>query len=114
MAQDGCWGPTCDFTGSRTQSDAHPGRCTKTGGYVAAAEINEIIKGGNGVQTFHDAASNSDIMLYLGSFLSFAFSLRGNHSCDIDAAYDRRLCELYDSDDERHTTRQLEKLEFRR
>lgn len=66
MAQDGCWGPTCDFTGSRTVSDANPGRCTKTAGYVAAAEINEIIKKGDGAQTFHDAASNTDVMLYKG------------------------------------------------
>lgn len=66
MAQDGCWGPTCDFTGSRTVSDANPGRCTKTGGYLAAAEINEIIKRGDGAQTFHDDASNTDVMLYKG------------------------------------------------
>lgn len=56
----------CDFTGSMTQSDAAPGRCTKTGGYLAHAEINEIIKVGSGVRMFHDGASNSDIMLYNG------------------------------------------------
>lgn len=70
MAQDGCWGPTCDFTGSRTQSDAAPGRCTKTGGYVAYAEINEIIKRGDGARTFHDDNSNSDIMLYKGNVIN--------------------------------------------
>ncbi|PVH83223.1 carbohydrate-binding module family 24 protein [Cadophora sp. DSE1049] len=71
MAQDGCWGPTCDFTGSRTVSDANPGRCTKTGGYLAAAEINEVIKRGDGAQTFHDDASNTDVMLYKGDYVSY-------------------------------------------
>jgi GH18 family chitinase len=70
MAQPGCWGPTCDFTGSRTQSDANPGRCTKTAGYLAAAEINEIIKYGDGAQTLHDAGSNTDVMLYKGALFS--------------------------------------------
>ncbi|KAL7629535.1 hypothetical protein AAE478_001056 [Parahypoxylon ruwenzoriense] len=71
MAQDGCWGPMCDFTGSRTQSDAQPGRCTKTGGYLAAAEINEIIQRSDGVQIFHDGDSNTDVMLYKGDYVSY-------------------------------------------
>lgn len=66
MVQDGCWGPLCEFTGSRTQSDAQPGRCTKTAGYISFAEINEIIKRGDGVNVFHDDASNTDVMLYKG------------------------------------------------
>lgn len=66
MKEDGCWGPMCEFTGSRTQSDAKPGRCTKTGGYLAYAEIIEIIGRGNDIRTFHDDNSNSDIMLYEG------------------------------------------------
>jgi hypothetical protein len=66
MAQDGCWGPMCEFTGSRTESQAQPGRCTKTAGYLAAAEIDEIIKKDLGVKTFHDNASNTDVMLYQG------------------------------------------------
>jgi hypothetical protein len=66
MAKEGCWGPTCDFTGSRTQSDAAPGRCTKTGGYLAYAEINELIGTADGLRMFHDGKSNSDIILYNG------------------------------------------------
>jgi hypothetical protein len=58
----------CDFTGSRTQSDATPGRCTKTGGYLAYAEINELIKRGVGARTFYDAKSNTDIMIYKGIY----------------------------------------------
>lgn len=70
MAQNGCAGPMCEFTGSRTQSDATPGRCTKTGGYLANAELGEIFKrGGDKIVTFHDGSSNTDVMLYNGSIL---------------------------------------------
>lgn len=65
MAVDGCWGPLCDFTGSRLVSNAQPGSCTKTAGHIANAEINEIIRLG-GARQFHDANSNSDILLYKG------------------------------------------------
>ncbi|CAG8961706.1 hypothetical protein HYFRA_00006246 [Hymenoscyphus fraxineus] len=71
MASDGCWGPMCDFTGSRTQSDANAGRCTKTGGYLSNAELIEIIQRGGATQTFHDGASNSDILLYQGDYVSY-------------------------------------------
>lgn len=71
MAQDGCWGAMCEFTGSRTQSDAKPGRCTDTGGYLAAAEIMEIIQRGDGAKTFRDSDSDSDIMLYQGDYISY-------------------------------------------
>ncbi|KAI6086086.1 glycoside hydrolase family 18 protein [Hypoxylon rubiginosum] len=70
MAVDGCWGPTCDFTGSRTQSDAQPGRCTKEGGYIANAEIDELIRAGS-VQQLHDADSNTDVLLYNGDYISY-------------------------------------------
>ncbi|KAM7214753.1 hypothetical protein V8F06_009825 [Rhypophila decipiens] len=45
MAQSGCWGPGCTFTGDRLTSHATPGRCTGQGGYLADAEILEIING---------------------------------------------------------------------
>lgn len=73
MAQPGCWGPNCHFTGDRLTSFATPGRCTGTSGYIADAEINEIVNGGgNGigargsrvVTQYTDAASHSDIMVY--------------------------------------------------
>lgn len=70
MAVDGCWGPNCDFTGTRTQSDAEPGRCTKTGGYIANAEINELIRTGS-VQQQHDDDSNTDVLLYKGDYVSY-------------------------------------------
>jgi hypothetical protein len=67
MAVDGCWGPCCDFTGSRLKSDARPGRDTNAPGYLAYAEINEIIKKGDSDQALRDAASDSNVMLYKGT-----------------------------------------------
>jgi chitinase len=32
MEYSGCAGPDCKFTGTSTESDAAPGRCTKTSG----------------------------------------------------------------------------------
>ncbi|RYO82101.1 hypothetical protein DL762_006788 [Monosporascus cannonballus] len=71
MEQPGCWGPSCKFTGTRLESQATPGRCTGTAGYIADAEINEIIRGGSGakrqsrvVTHFLDPGSNSDILVY--------------------------------------------------
>lgn len=65
MAINDCWGPMCEFTGTKTESDANPGRCTKTGGYISNAEINEIIRAGIG-QLLHDHESNTDVLLYKG------------------------------------------------
>lgn len=76
MAKDGCWGPMCEFTGSRTESDAAPGRCTKTGGYLAYAEIMEIINAKSGAETFYDKSSQSDVMLYKGQSLLFVMLSR--------------------------------------
>ncbi|KAK3398714.1 hypothetical protein B0T20DRAFT_411850 [Sordaria brevicollis] len=70
MAQPGCWGPNCLFTGDRVNSNAKKGVCTGTAGYLADAEINEIISGtgskrsGRVVTSFVDASSNSDILVY--------------------------------------------------
>lgn len=69
MAEPGCWGPTCKFTGDRETSFATPGRCTDTGGYIADAEIKEIINGGvkrqgRVVTHFLETSSNSDILVY--------------------------------------------------
>lgn len=66
MAVPGCWGPDCSFTGTDTQSDAKPGRCTKTGGYLANAEINELIFQSDYVYTTFDNTSFSDIAIIGG------------------------------------------------
>ncbi|KAL4869541.1 glycoside hydrolase superfamily [Aspergillus spectabilis] len=70
MAEEGCTGPRCHFTGSNTVSDAAKGVCTDEGGYIAAAEIREIIGLRQDTdmmtETWHDGASNSDILVYDG------------------------------------------------
>ncbi|KAK1990037.1 glycoside hydrolase [Colletotrichum falcatum] len=71
MAVNGCWGPMCDFTGTRIESDANLGRCTTTKGYVSFAEINEIITQGSYSQMFHDGDSNTDALLYKGDYVSY-------------------------------------------
>ncbi|CAN9444401.1 unnamed protein product [Alternaria alternata] len=43
MAEEGCTSEMCRYTGSRTVSDAMPGPCTGTGGYISSAEIREIL-----------------------------------------------------------------------
>lgn len=48
MAQAGCTGPNCQFTGDRLHSEAAKGECTDTAGYISNAELESIIaKGGN-------------------------------------------------------------------
>lgn len=76
MAEPGCWGPMCDFTGSRTESNATPGRCTGTAGYLANAEIYEIIsrRGFDEVIVFYDEGSNADVLLYDDNYVSFMTS----------------------------------------
>ena len=72
MAETGCWGPDCLYTGDRLNSDAPPGRCTGTAGYIADAEIAEIMGTSDGskraasrvVKSFVDSSSNSDILVY--------------------------------------------------
>lgn len=42
MAEEGCYTEMCLFTGTRLDSDAAPGMCTETAGYIANAEIEEM------------------------------------------------------------------------
>jgi GH18 family chitinase len=46
MAQAGCTGPKCLFTGSSGQSNAAKGECTDTAGYISDVEIDSIISRG--------------------------------------------------------------------
>ncbi|KAL4811649.1 glycoside hydrolase superfamily [Aspergillus spinulosporus] len=65
MAQAGCYGPDCTFTGDRLNSNAKKGRCTGTAGYIADAEIAEILADESRVvRHFVDSSSNSDILVY--------------------------------------------------
>lgn len=65
MAEAGCWGPSCLYTGDRSNSEATKGVCTDTAGYIADAEIYEIMEdSGRVVTSFHDSSSNSDVLVY--------------------------------------------------
>ncbi|KAL5360965.1 hypothetical protein BJX96DRAFT_151156 [Aspergillus floccosus] len=65
MASADCWGPECEFVGDRQTSYAKRGRCTVTGGYIADAEINEILnEPGRVKKQFVDTTSNSNILVY--------------------------------------------------
>ncbi|KAG5655689.1 hypothetical protein KAF25_009188, partial [Fusarium avenaceum] len=65
MAEAGCYGPDCLYTGNKLESPAKKGKCTGTGGYIADAEINEIIKDQSRVtKRYLDTTSHSDILVY--------------------------------------------------
>ncbi|KAF3392821.1 hypothetical protein F1880_008720 [Penicillium rolfsii] len=76
MADAGCHGPDCQFMGTRANSYATKGRCTGTAGYLANAEINEIIMGNSSGlnardtvsirvnQHYLDKESDSNILIY--------------------------------------------------
>ncbi|KFY98142.1 hypothetical protein V500_01790, partial [Pseudogymnoascus sp. VKM F-4518 (FW-2643)] len=63
MAQAGCTGPECLFTGSARVSNAAKGDCTDTGGYISNAEIKDIISQG-GVQQY--TVEDSNVVVYGG------------------------------------------------
>ncbi|KAL4999217.1 hypothetical protein BDV10DRAFT_184626 [Aspergillus recurvatus] len=66
MAEAGCTGPDCFYVStSDGASAAKPGRCTNTAGYIADAEIKEIIsRAGDSVKTWYDNETASDYMVY--------------------------------------------------
>ncbi|KAI0014005.1 putative necrosis-inducing factor-domain-containing protein [Xylariaceae sp. FL0662B] len=65
MAQAGCYGPDCFYTGTAIQSNAAPGPCTDTAGYIANAEIYDIVDNPSRVnQNFLDSTSDSRIVVY--------------------------------------------------
>jgi hypothetical protein len=69
MSFEGCTQPYCLFEGDWLNSPAEPGRCTQEPGYIANAEIDEIIFAANNVRAWHDDASDSDIAVYDGMCL---------------------------------------------
>lgn len=62
MSTPGCYGPMCTYTGP-----GEAGECTQTPGYIAQAEINQIIATNPTAQVLSDAASNSAILVYNGT-----------------------------------------------
>ncbi|AEO70565.1 glycoside hydrolase family 18 protein [Thermothielavioides terrestris NRRL 8126] len=68
MADPNCYTPNCQYTGSRSQSDAEPGPCTGTAGYISDAEINDILANTSRVsQNYMDSTSNSRVVVYDGN-----------------------------------------------
>ncbi|KAL2813996.1 hypothetical protein BJX63DRAFT_431632 [Aspergillus granulosus] len=67
MSEEGCTGPDCFFEGDRLNSPAAKGKCTDTGGYISNAEIDDILIMNDDVESWHDGASNSDIVAYNGT-----------------------------------------------
>ncbi|KAK4252203.1 class V chitinase [Corynascus novoguineensis] len=63
MAQPTCRrGPTCRYLG---EEQASPGRCTRSPGIIAQAEIDELIAAKPaGLYSWYDAASDSDMVQY--------------------------------------------------
>ncbi|KAL5337697.1 hypothetical protein BJX70DRAFT_409027 [Aspergillus crustosus] len=65
MADPACHGPDCLYTGDQLNSNALKGKCTSTAGYLADAEIEEILADPKRVnQHFVDPTSHSDILVY--------------------------------------------------
>ena len=65
MAQAGCYGPQCTFLGTAGNSQATPGVCTGTAGYIGNAEILGILADSSRVnQNFVDPDSNTNILVY--------------------------------------------------
>ncbi|KAJ5121673.1 uncharacterized protein N7515_009634 [Penicillium bovifimosum] len=62
MAEASCTGPNCKYTGP--DSGATPGRCTNTAGYIANAELNEIIDTNDSAEKSFDKGSDSNILVY--------------------------------------------------
>jgi len=65
MSDASCWTEECTFTGSNSQSNAEEGPCTATAGYIANAEIQDILNDPSRVnQNYIDGPSNTNILVY--------------------------------------------------
>ncbi|RAK80256.1 glycoside hydrolase [Aspergillus fijiensis CBS 313.89] len=65
MAEAGCYGPECTFLGSADGSQAKPGPCTQSPGYIPNAEIEAILADPSRVtESYIDTAGNSNILVY--------------------------------------------------
>jgi GH18 family chitinase len=65
MTDSGCRTELCTFAGPESQ--AAPGACTGTAGYISNAEINDIIiTTPYGIKTWSDEKADSDYLVYNG------------------------------------------------
>ncbi|KAI2940976.1 CAZyme family GH18 [Aspergillus niger] len=77
MADPNCSGTDCLYTCDRLHSDAKKGECTNTAGYLAGAEIDDIMKDSSRVvKSYVDTTSNSDILVFMIT-MSGAWGLGG-------------------------------------
>ncbi|CAK7212940.1 hypothetical protein SCUCBS95973_001630 [Sporothrix curviconia] len=76
MTDGSCYTPECTFGGTAGASTATPGVCTDTAGYIADAEINDIVAGTTSTvsrraatvnEYYYDAASDSQVLVYNGN-----------------------------------------------
>ncbi|KAL5043915.1 hypothetical protein BDW71DRAFT_216052 [Aspergillus fruticulosus] len=82
MTSADCTGPDCTYVGS--ESDALAGRCTQTNGYIANAEINEIISTNPTAETWLDD-SDSNILVY--NETEWVAYMDDNNKADRDTVY---------------------------
>src|ERR1700761_5132405 len=65
MADANCHTEGCLFTGTNSQSNAVAGPCTGTAGYMADAEIKDIMNNSSRVvQNYLDEGSNTNVLVY--------------------------------------------------
>ncbi|KAI1465659.1 glycoside hydrolase family 18 protein [Daldinia caldariorum] len=64
MADPNCSGPMCTFLGTNISSEAKPGKCTLTKGYISNAEINSIMRDKPESKTWHDDQVDADFIIY--------------------------------------------------
>ncbi|EEP79268.1 conserved hypothetical protein [Uncinocarpus reesii 1704] len=67
MNDPSCSGPFCTFAGDKNHSMAYFGPCTETRGYIANAELNDIIRVHGSysiVKSYIDKDSDSNILVY--------------------------------------------------
>ncbi|KAL4744337.1 hypothetical protein BDW72DRAFT_212797 [Aspergillus terricola var. indicus] len=82
MTSPDCTGPDCTYVGS--ESDALAGRCTQTNGYIANAEISEIILTNPTAETWLDK-SDSNILVY--NETEWVAYMDEDNKADRDAVY---------------------------
>lgn len=71
MADPSCSGPNCHFTGDDDSSTADPGRCTRTPGILANAEISRILGLGIDEKSYYDQGSDSNVLVYNSTWVGY-------------------------------------------
>ncbi len=84
MKDPKCKGPMCEYTGTGSASDALPGPCTGTQGYMANAEIDEFVQLASlakrdgidrratmAVESYYDTETRSNIAIVNGTWIAY-------------------------------------------